>query len=92
LSTEQVTLQQLVRDPLYRQWFKTEPVGGFPGYVKFRVYVQRERGGRWAKKDFNDFKSAYNFVSRNLREWHDAALVTRNYTCRPPVVRVRRIP
>jgi len=88
LSTEQVTLRELVKDSVYRQWLRTEPVGGFPDFVKFRIYVQRERGGRWAKKDFDDFKSAYNFLARHLKEWHDAAFVARNHACRPPVVRV----
>lgn len=88
MSTFQVTLRELVKDPVYRQWLKTEPVGGFPSYVKFRIYVQVERDGRWAKKDFDDFKSAYNFIARNLSHWYDAALNTRSYMCRPPVVRV----
>jgi hypothetical protein len=88
LNTEQVTLRQLLSDPVYRAWFKTEPVGGFPKHCKFRVFAQVEKGGRWAKKDFGDFKSAYNFVARNLNRWHDAALVSRTHECRPPVVRV----
>jgi hypothetical protein len=88
LSTKQVTLQQLIEDPIYRQWLRTPPVGGFPKFVKFRVYAQREQGGLWAKRDFDDFKSAYNFLAKNFRKWHDAALVTRNYACRPPVVRI----
>ena len=88
LSTDQVTLRELVKDPVYRQWLKTEPVGGFPTHVKFRVYAQREEDGRWAKKDFDDFKSAYNFLAKNLKYWHDAAINTRTYSCRPPVVRV----
>jgi hypothetical protein len=88
LSTGQVTLHELVKDPVYRQWLKTPPVGGFPQYTKFRVYVQRERDGRWAKRDFYDFKTAYNFLAKHLREWYDATLVTTNYASRPPVVRV----
>jgi hypothetical protein len=88
LSTEQVTLRHLVGDPIYRQWLKTPPLGGFPAYTKFRVYAQRERGGLWAKRDFDDFKTAYNFLAKHIREWHDAALVARNHTSRPPVVNI----
>jgi hypothetical protein len=88
LSAEQVSLKELIKDPIYRQWLKTPPVGGFPKWAKFRVYAQRDRGGRWAKKDFDDFITAYNFLARNLKDWYDAALVSRTYVCRPPVVRV----
>jgi len=89
LTTDQVTLRELVKDPIYRQWIRTPPVGGFPSFTKFRVYAQREQSGSWAKKDFDTFKAAYTFLAKNVREWYDAALVCRNYECRPPVVRVR---
>lgn len=88
MSTDQVTLRQLVEDPIYRKWLKTPPVGGFPKYTKFRVYAQRERDGSWAKKDFENFKDAYTFLAKNLREWHDATLCTINYQSRPPVIYV----
>lgn len=88
MPADQVSLKELVRDPIYRQWLKTPPVGGFPPYTRFRIYAQRERDGRWGKKDFGNFKDAYNFLAANYKGWHDSALCTINYVCRPPVVRV----
>lgn len=88
MSTEQVTLRQLVGDPIYRQWLKTPPVGGFPKYTKFKVYVQREKNGPWARRSFDNFRDAYEFLAKHLKKWHDAALVATNYASRPPVVRV----
>jgi len=87
MSSQQVSLKQLLRDPIYRKWFSTQPLGGFPAYTKFRVYAQVKDDGPWAKKDFNDFKDAYNFVAKYLKKWNDAALVAKNYESRPPVVR-----
>jgi hypothetical protein len=87
MITEQITLRELVSDPIYRQWFKTPPLGGFSKFAKFRVYVQKDQDGGWAKKDFEDFKPAYNFLARNYKTWHDSSLTCRNEECRPPVVR-----
>jgi hypothetical protein len=82
----QVPISELLLDPVYRKWLKTPPVGGWPDWTKWRVYAQVKEGGGWAKKDFNTFVPAYNFLARNVKEWHDAALVCRNKECRPPVV------
>lgn len=87
MGAEQVTFRELVRDPVYRQWLKTPPLGGFTKFAKFRVYVQREKDGNWAKKDFDDFKAAYSFLAKNFKSWHDASLTCRNEQSRPPVVR-----
>jgi hypothetical protein len=87
MVSEQVTLRELVRDPVYRTWIKTPPLGGFPQHARFKVYVQRTQGGPWAKKDFEDFKVAYNFLARHFKSWHDASLTCCNEESRPPIVR-----
>jgi len=89
MAIEQVTLRELVRDPIYRKWIKTPPLGGFSEYARFRVYVQKEENGGWAKKDFEAFAPAYNFLVKNYKSWYDAALTCRNQESRPPVVRYK---
>lgn len=90
MTTEQVPLRQLLSDPIYREWLRTPPVGGFPEWARFRVYAKVEENRPWARKDFDTFVEAYNFLARNLKNWYDAALISTNYESRPPVVRINK--
>jgi hypothetical protein len=82
----QVTLQELLLDPIYSKWFDRRPTPR-RGSRGWRVYVQREPGGKWLKRDFRKWKPAHQFLMAHLSDWHDASLSDRVWAHRPPVVR-----
>lgn len=82
----QITMRELLDDPLYRKWMSIPPKG-FDHRPSWTVYAQREEGGPWARATFTNFVRAHNYFAKNFRQWHDSALCCRNYQSRPPVVR-----
>jgi len=83
----QVTFGELLQDPVYRAWFQTPPARKKP--ERWRVYVQEKEGAPWKKADFARWADAYKFVRRHYKEWYDAALSSRVWEWRPPVIRER---
>ena len=84
----QITLRELLRDPVYRQWFrKTPTLNNFvPSGKPWRVYVQRDLEGSWAKADFETYAKAANYIIRNIKRFHDAALTCPSHAFHPPVL------
>lgn len=80
-----MTHRELLADPIYRKWFSTPPDP--PPYVKWRVYVQKKRDKRWRRRDFDTWAEAYKFFRANYKKWYNAALISRNWESRPPVVK-----
>lgn len=60
---EQVRFKDLLKEPVYRRWILKDrpnhPVARRP----WRVFVQVERGGKWAKKDFARYRDALKFAA-----------------------------
>lgn len=82
------TLRKQLKDPIFRAWMAKQPRKDTnPPHDNWRVYVQREKGGRWARKDFHTYKEAYRFVLQNINKFHDMALSSKLYAFRPPIVR-----
>jgi hypothetical protein len=86
-TVRQVTLRELLEDPIYRKWFMKPPEKKTPS--RWRVYAQKTEGGPWSKADFITWGQAYHFVRRHHKQWYDAALCSRVWEWRPPVIRVR---
>ena len=86
---EQLTMAQLLEDPLYAKWLSMIPKVTWVTYGNrpWRVWVQRERNGKWARRDFKSYKKAYVFLIDHLEKWHDAALHSKVVPMQPPVVR-----
>lgn len=90
MAASQITLRELLKDPLYRQWFGKVPKLKFGGHERpWRVYAQDEPGGKWTRTYFPSYGKAYAFVRENLRESHDMALSCGPQGYRPPVVKVK---
>lgn len=90
-TTLQKTLKELLEDPLYAQWFNTQPRQSWAltknDSTPWRVWVQFKQGGKWYKREFRTWKKAHKFLARNLHDFYDAALNHRVHQSRPPVVR-----
>jgi hypothetical protein len=90
-----LTLRELLADKVYREFFTTPPDmprNVHPDLRPWRVYVQSEQHGRWAKKDFATYKDAFRFLKPRLKEVYDATIQSRGIAWGPParVVRVKR--
>ena len=82
------TLREQLKDPIYRAWFARQPRRDENApYKNWRVLVQKEAGGKWSRVDFSTWREGYTFVAKNIKKYHDMALISKLYPFRPPVVR-----
>lgn len=83
-----ITLPELLKDPKYREFFKTPPkmVKPLPGQLPWRVIIQREADGPWAKKELETYGSAFRIIANSLRagRLHDGAVISRGIAFGPP--------
>lgn len=87
--TKQVPLRQLLKAPDYRKWFGTKPqLTVVTSTQPWRLFVQREQGGRWAKADLDTYSQAYAGVKSRLSECYDMTIHSKAQAFRPPIVRV----
>lgn len=83
-----ITLPELLKDPKYREFFMTVPKDWAPkpGHKPWRLYVQREADGPWAKKDYASYAEAYRRLAVELKSGrlHDGAIQSRGVAYAPP--------
>jgi hypothetical protein len=82
---EQVTLRELLQDPLFRKWMTKIPRPSptpFPN--GWRVYAKI--GGRWRRKEFRTYAEAYRWLMPRLRRFEDAAISSKAQPFKPPIV------
>jgi len=93
---EQLTMRELLKDPIYKQWLKKMPSIGAaicPSGKPWRVWVQKRQGGNWARGDFETYRQAYDFMRWHLGLGvHDVALTCKIKEFRPPVVTDKSLP
>jgi hypothetical protein len=92
-----IPMSELVRDPAYKRFLETKPelppvarskaMMSSPPWV---VYIQRDAGGKWGKREFWKYSEAFRFMARALKLGvHDAALNCKRYGFEPPMRFVR---
>lgn len=92
--SDQVRMQALLEDPLYKQWVMRAPIGwdakdsAFDSVRPWRVYVQRAEWGKWGVKDFKSYNKALKFLLRALElgVW-DATISHKVHQFPPPRLR-----
>lgn len=97
---EVIPMSELIRDPDYRKFLTTTP--SLPAHAANKrmnaskpwvVYVQKESGGKWGKREFWTYKKAFRFFKQCLTEYkvHDLAINCKRVGFEPPFkwVRVR---
>ena len=87
-----IPMSELVRDPVYKRYLMTKPT--LPAVARSKklmasppwvVYVQRELGGNWGKKEFWKYSEAFNFMKKALKLGvHDAAINCKRFGFEPP--------
>lgn len=83
-----ITLDELLDDKRYREYFLRVPK--LPHIERihppWRLYVQRDSGSPWSRKDFETYREAYLFYkSRYKNVSHDASITSRAHAFYPPV-------
>lgn len=88
--TSQVTMRELLKDPLFKQWVRRVPRLSFSPQPKppWRIYAQQEAEGRWSTAVFKKYSTAFNFMAKRLSEYHDMALCARRTLFRPPRIKL----
>lgn len=93
--TELLTIHELLQDKQYKEFFLRAPampvVYRQQQMLPWRVYIQREVDGAWAKKDLPTYREAFALFRRYKPEIHDAAIMSRAVAFAPPhrLVRIR---
>lgn len=85
----QMRMIDLMQTKAYKDFFRTKVA--LPPHLKragvkpWRVYVQREANGKWARKDFDSYAEAANSLLRMLKDgvW-DGTLHCRTVSFKPP--------
>jgi hypothetical protein len=87
LFAPQMRMIDLLDDKTFKEFFRTKPKvpPHLQGQECWRVFVQREAGGKWAKRDFDSYPAAANFAISLLRKgaW-DLAVHCRSVSYGPP--------
>lgn len=88
MSLEQARFIELLEDPTFRKFVVTKPdlppAASIGGRLPWRLWVQREAGGRWAKKDFTSYGEAARALKSYLKTAHDLALGSRSVAFKIP--------
>lgn len=86
--TAQITFRELVQDPLYRKWFLAKPQHADRRWV---AWVQREEGGRWARREFDGWREGARWVvAHHERVWDLSLCCPGRATPRPKIKTKRR--
>lgn len=88
-----ITIHELLDDPKFKEFFLKPPpmprVYREQALKPWRLYVQRETGGRWSKKDCSTYTEAFRLFKVWRPQAHDAAIVSKAVAFAPPSRRVR---
>lgn len=83
-----ITLVELLEDARFKAFFQTPPkmLKPLPGQLPWRVHVQRQAGGPWAKKEVATYAEGFRIIRHNLRAGtlHDGAIQSRSIPFGPP--------
>lgn len=86
-----ITLPELLEDKAFRKFFERQP--SIPVVKRttppYRIWVQKEPRGRWAKKDVGSYQSAVRWFDKNLELIYDGALAIPSTQTAPPKRLVR---
>ena len=93
MKPEQLTLRELLRDPVYRKWFMRKPAlypaQKLPVTTKeqspWLVWVQVDEAGRWRRGFAEDYVTAFCHVKRMLEQGaNDVTIFSRRRSYAPP--------
>jgi hypothetical protein len=91
-----MSIHELLEDKQYKEFFLKQPempsvIRQNPHLRPWRVYIQREADGPWAKKDLRTYTEAFQLFKHYRPDIHDAAICSRSIGFAPPhrLVRIK---
>lgn len=89
-----ITLRELLKDPIYKQWFLKVPTLGQSSAItpNWRIFAREEPEGRWASVEFENYRQGLVWVRDNLRDYHDIVINSKREAFKPPVVVHKKTP
>lgn len=85
--TQQIQLRELLKDPQYRAWFSKVPkLTTVHHSSPWRLFLQKEEGGKWARADVPTYVKAYSAVKLRLSDYFDITIHSKPQAFKPPVV------
>lgn len=88
VAPPQITLRELLKDPLFKKWMGKVPTLRVPDHTQslpWRIYVLDE--GRWKMTEAQTYAAGYRWVAKNIRNYEDLALTCKPQGFNPPVLR-----
>jgi len=87
---DQISFRELLQDPLFKEWTKKPPKLKPLWYKSMPWYVYVRREGRWARKEFDTYPKAFNWLVSRLKagQVEDAAIHCKRQWFSPPLVKV----
>lgn len=85
----QITLQELLEDPLYKKWIQRVPkfddrsYTHTPGWVVYALTAD----GKWHRKLFSTYVKAFNWMAKHRKQYKDMCLGHRRHEFNPPIVK-----
>lgn len=83
-----ITLPELLEDPKYREFFLTPPkvLKPLEGQKPWRIFVQRDVDGPWAKREYERYADAFKTIRTYLKggRLHDGTIQSRGIAYGPP--------
>jgi hypothetical protein len=81
---DQLTLRQLLADPLYKKWFLKRPTVVPTGSQTppWFIYILEE--GKWRRAQIGSYKKALKWAAKNLQGFDDIVISSKRQAYRPP--------
>lgn len=89
MADRQIPLRELLRqDRHYKAWFQKIPIIKVQAASPpWRLFIQKEQGGPWAKADLPSYPKAYEALRLRLPDCYDAAIHSKRQLFSPPILR-----
>jgi hypothetical protein len=90
MTENQIRLRTLLHDDvMYKKWFVKVPTLKVVHCTPpWRLFIQKEKDGRWGKIDIPSYPKALAAVKLKLPEVWDMAVHCKPQACKPPVLKV----
>jgi len=92
VETQQIRLFTLLKDDTHYRHYFTKPPKPLRVFHTnpdpWRLIVQKDKGGKWFKKDFPSYAEAFHAVRPRLSSYWDAAIHCKPQAFNAPVVKI----
>lgn len=92
MTNGQLPFRQLLRESaIFREWVTRVPtlrVVQGPDAKPWRIYLQKQEGGKWGRADFATYDEVYTAVRLRLRKCYDMTIHSKSQQFAPPRIKL----